>query len=129
MWTRIKDATLILFTNQCVYERRFNRMERELRELTVEVSDALEKMNAWAARLAKREKRALADMAELLEAPEDGPGPTIAGGGGVGPPLNKYDRIRQRRAARGLPGLEVTSRVPQARDNGDENGIRREERA
>ena len=129
MWTRIKDATLILFTNQCVYERRFNRMERELRELTVEVSDALEKMNAWAARLAKREKRALADMAELLEAPEDPSGATITPLPGVGVPSNKYERIRARRAAKGLPPLEVTSRVPQALDNGDENGIRREERA
>lgn len=53
--------------------RRFARLEREARELILELTDALEKLNTMAARLAKREARArreAQEAAQTLEQPQ-----------------------------------------------------------
>lgn len=105
MFRRIWDAVLILFCGKCAYEVRFSRMEQELMDLIITVSDSLEKLNAWAARMAKRQKRDLQTLALLDEAPEVEPGGTNAGGrrgrGG-----HKFTRLAGKARAAGVaPGM------------------------
>lgn len=50
--------------------RRFSRLEREAREVILECTDTLEKLNTMAARLAKREARARREAADAAQADE-----------------------------------------------------------
>ena len=99
---RIVDAVGILAGGRTVYERRMRRMETELSEVLADAASAMEKLNAWAARVAKRESRAAAKAIEDLAAPEDAPGPPISEAVGVALPRDRKAELRARAAASGL---------------------------
>lgn len=126
MWRRIWDAILIMFTNKCAYEHRFRVMQQELTQLMIQQDDQLEKLNAWAARMAKREQRASNQLVQILEAPVVDPGPPEVQVRDIGTPLNKYDRIRARRGGLGPPaGSEASPYAPPTPEVG--NGESRQE--
>lgn len=59
MFGRIRDAVqTLLHGGPSDSERRYRKLEADTRALTTELNDALEKLNAWAAREAKRSSRA-----------------------------------------------------------------------
>jgi hypothetical protein len=126
---RIQEAWTVFWHGECSFERRFQGMADELMQLMIQQSDSMEKLNAWAARMAKREKRAMIELNELLETPEVAPGPTIVHGQGVAigaAPQTKYDRIRARRG--GLVAPQGTGPAPPEPETQELNdGIRREE--
>jgi hypothetical protein len=74
LWRRIQAAAAILFLpgdHTPVTKRDLVQLRVEWQLWEVTFTDALEKLNAWAARQAKRDKRALTKLAEA-DASEDG---------------------------------------------------------
>lgn len=127
---RIKEAWLVLVYGECSFERRFKGLEDELLQLIIQQSDSMEKLNAWAARMAKREKRAMSELSELMESPVVDRSPTIVQGTEARGPVTKYDRIRARRGDGGVPrGMGGPPPLPSVPPLGevDQNGESRQE--
>lgn len=67
---RIRDAVqTLLHGGPTDSERRYRKLESETRALVTELNDSLEKLNAWAAREAKRNSRAARKALEETEEP------------------------------------------------------------
>jgi len=91
---RIWDAVILVLTGMDRSERRCRALEGQLRTLVLEVTDALNMLNAWAARQAKREKREFTSRMPQDE-PDEHP-PTLTA---PPPPMNGEQSLRARKAA------------------------------